>query len=251
MRFLKSRPGLFRARVAGVEEPNFADAYGVSSVWGGGGTVLTDYSQIVNQEDLLNVRYHLTPVSSPSPPPMYNDGRWKIYENPRAFPRAWVVHQAVQAPSQQVVLQRIAAGDLDLRRAAILATSPPENLGQEPASAEEVRFQSYEANRLELNVTTESPGLLVLSEAEYPGWRATVNGRSAPILKVDGALRGIQVGSGPNRISLAYVPVSTYVGGALTLLAFLWILVVRAILPAAASQPARSAILVKTGISEL
>jgi hypothetical protein len=224
MRFLKSQPGLFRARVAGVEEPNFADAYGVASVWGGGGTVLTDYSQIRDREDLLNVRYRVVPSSNATPSPLYNDGRWKIFENPRAYPRAWVVHQAVQAPSQQVAVQRTAAGDLDLRRAAILSSSLPASLGHEPSAPEDVRFQSYQPGRIDLNVTTESPGLLILSEAEYPGWRATVNGRSAPILKVDGALRGIGVGAGANRISLSYVPVITYAGGVTSVLAFLWVL---------------------------
>ena len=241
MGFLKSQPGLFRARVVGFpEEPNFADDYAVASVWGGGGTVLTDYSQLVNSEELLNVRYRVVPAGSTSPPPVYSDSRWKIYENPRAFPRAWVVHQAIQAPSQEAALQRVTAGNLDLRRTAVVLSPPPDNLGPEPTSAETVRFDSYQANRIELKVTTESAGLLILSDAEYPGWRATVNGRATPILKVDGALRGIRVGVGDNRVSFAYVPVSTYMGGALSALALLWILLGRVILGLKKPREARS-----------
>ena len=141
---------------------------------------------------------------------MYNDGRWKIYEKPRAFPRAWVVHQAIQAPSPEVVLERVTAGNSDLRRVAILSSPPPAGLGQEPSSAEDVRFQSYAANRIELNVTNERPGLLVLSEAEYPGWRATVNGHSIPILRVEDALRGIHRGIGPQRHRPRLCPCDTW-----------------------------------------
>jgi uncharacterized membrane protein YfhO len=75
-----------------------------------------------------------------------------------------------------------------------------------------------------MDVTTESGGLLVLSEIAYPGWRATVNGRPAVIHTADGALRSVMLNSGANRITLSYAPFSFYFGGAVTMLSFLWVL---------------------------
>ena len=83
-----------------------------------------------------------------------------------------------------------------------------------------MRFRSYEADRISLDVAAESPGLLILSELYYPGWRARVNGRPTEIYKVDGALRGIMVPGGESLISVEYAPFNFYVGGAVSLLTF-------------------------------
>ena len=62
--------------------------------------------------------------------------------------------------------------------------------------------------------------LLVLSELYYPGWTASVNGKTQRIWKVDGALRGIVVPQGDSQVSLHYRPVSLYIGAALSVIAF-------------------------------
>ena len=99
-------------------------------------------------------------------------------------------------------------------------------------ATENIRFQSYEPNKLELTVRAESRGLLVLSEIYDPGWHATVNGRPARIWEVDGALRGIVVDSGDNKVTLRYLPGSVLAGALLTACAFLgvalaWLVVSR------------------------
>jgi hypothetical protein len=50
------------------------------------------YAAIMANRDLLNVRYLLKPASAPEPGAVYQDSAWNLYENPRAFPRAWLVH---------------------------------------------------------------------------------------------------------------------------------------------------------------
>ena len=62
--------------------------------------------------------------------------------------------------------------------------------------------------------------MLVLSELYYPGWRATLNGVSVPILKVDGGLRGIRVPAGSSVVRMHYLPVSVYGGLLLSVLTF-------------------------------
>lgn len=224
--FLKSRHELYRVRVQVNPEPNIGDTYGVPSLWGGGSGVMTSLSRLMafDTEGLLNVRYWIRPAAAVGASPIYQDAHWKIYENPRAFPRAWVVHQVVLEPSQEATFRRLGDGTLDLRRMAVVQEPIARLLGQNPPVPEMVRFRSYEANRMSMDVTTESGGLLVLSEIAYPGWRATVNGRPAVIHTADGALRSVMLNSGANRISLSYVPFSFYFGGAVTMLSFLWVL---------------------------
>jgi uncharacterized membrane protein YfhO len=83
-----------------------------------------------------------------------------------------------------------------------------------------VRIGRYQANRIDLSVHAGGRSLLVLSELYYPGWTASVNGKSQRIWKVDGALRGIVVPQGDSQVSLHYRPVSLYIGAALSVIAF-------------------------------
>ena len=70
-----------------------------------------------------------------------------------------------------------------------------------------------------MDVNAESAGLLVLMpEMYYPGWVATINGKEAKIYRVDGALRGIAVPAGANKVELIYSPSSFREGAAVSLL---------------------------------
>ena len=58
-----------------------------------------------------------------------------------------------------------------------------------------------------MTVPASSPGgLVVLTDQWYPGWTATVDGRDAPILRVDTALRAVAVGPGSHTIEYRYAP---------------------------------------------
>jgi hypothetical protein len=214
--FVKTRPVPGRVRVSVEPEPNVGDVYGIQSVWGGGATALTDYSQLGLRDDLLNVRYVIKPASVPDPGPVYQDANWKVYENPNAYPRGWIVHQSIAAPSHEAAFRQLDRPGIDLHQVAVLETALP--LAPAAGQDESVRFRSYEADRMAMQVDARSAGLLVLSEMYYPGWFATVNGKAAPIYPVDGALRGIPISAGPNRVELKYSPLSFRAGAALSLL---------------------------------
>ncbi len=219
--FLKTRPEPGRVRVAVTPEPNIGDAYGVRSVWGGGGTMLSTYSRLqATHEDLLNVRYFVRPASVTDPSPVFQDGRWKVYENAKAYPRAWIVHEAVVEPSEDAAFHRVDDSSINLRKIAVLEAPLPQALEPATGTEESVTFRSYEADRISLDASAGSAGLLVLSETYYPGWRATLNGKPAEIQKADGALRAILLPRGESRITLEYAPITFYAGGALSVLTF-------------------------------
>jgi hypothetical protein len=216
--FIKARPGLHRVRVSAAPEPNIGDVYGIESVWGGGPAMLTAYSQLGARDDLFNVRYSIKPASTPDPDPVYRDGSWKVYENLHAYPRGWVVHKSEVEPSHDAVFHRMDQPGIDLHEIALLETRLPKPLAPAAGPKEQVEFRSYEADRMAMDVNAASAGMLVLSEMYYPGWKATVNGKVARIYQVDGALRGIALSAGANRVELNYAPFSFRAGAALSLL---------------------------------
>jgi hypothetical protein len=211
--FIKHQPGLHRVRVGVEPQPNIGDIYRVESIWGGGATVLTTYSQLGLHDDLMNVEYLIKPAAAPDPNPVYQDARWKVYRSPNAFPRAWIVHKATLASSQEDAFRQLDRHDLH----QVALTETPLALAQGNASVESVRLRSWAPESFAFDATASSDALLVLSEMYYPGWVATVNGKPARVLRVDGALRGVALSSGPNQIVMKYQPTSFRLGGLITL----------------------------------
>ena len=84
-------------------------------------------------------------------------------------------------------------------RAAPLPSLPPDQSAPRP-----VRLVSYGSQRVELEVPAGAPGLLVLTDAYFPGWRATVNGRPAPIMPTDVAFRGVMLGGDASTVVFTY-----------------------------------------------
>jgi hypothetical protein len=190
----------------------------------GGVTLPMDYARIQDYQDLLNVRYVLTSANVPkpdgvSPNAVYQDPGWKVYENPSGYPRAWTVHETMVEPSPERAAQQLGKPGFDARRTALIdvpvAVEPLADGARETA-----QVTRLEPNRMELEVDARSRGLLVLSENYYPGWRATIDGQSAPIYRVDSGLRGLVVPRGHSRVALNYAPASIYWGGLLTSMAF-------------------------------
>ena len=60
-------------------------------------------------------------------------------------------------------------------------------------------IQRYSGNSVSLRVEAACPGLLVLPDTYFPGWKATVNGRDRTIYPTDGAFRGVTVPEGTSQ----------------------------------------------------
>jgi hypothetical protein len=159
--------------------------------------------------------------------------RWKfvahgldvnIYENTRALPRAWLASE-VCVMDEDAMLQVIRTGFLpdgsrwDPLRTALVENELPGLGGSTPSGrvdgssrAAQVNVTAYEPNRLSLVAHASGASLLVLSENEYPGWRAYLDGAVAPIVRVNYELRGVVVPSGEHHVSFVYRPWSIVAG---------------------------------------
>jgi hypothetical protein len=62
----------------------------------------------------------------------------------------------------------------------------------------------FAPERVTVEVDSPGPGLLVVAEAWYPGWRATVNGAPAPCVAANGWMRAVPVPAGRSRIVLSF-----------------------------------------------
>jgi uncharacterized membrane protein YfhO len=69
------------------------------------------------------------------------------------------------------------------------------------SSAEIVLYQNTD---LRIRGETSQPSLVVLSDNWQQGWQATVNGRPAPIVKVNDVFRGVFVPAGRFDITMSF-----------------------------------------------
>jgi hypothetical protein len=139
-----------------------------------------------------------------------------IYENAAALPRAWLVRR-VAPLSDPDALAAVRSGRLpdgsafEPRRVAIIEGGPETDYGPlDPEARVELSRRSPDT----LGATTRSrtPAFLVLAEAAYPGWRATIDGKPAAIVRADHVLRGLSLPAGEHRVELEYRPRSFQVG---------------------------------------
>ena len=60
--------------------------------------------------------------------------------------------------------------------------------------------------RILLRVESDAPTVVVVRDAWAPGWRASVDGREAPVLRADGRHRAVPIPGGTSQVRLEYHP---------------------------------------------
>jgi membrane protein YfhO len=143
-----------------------------------------------------------------------------IYENTAALPRAWLVRR-VRPVSEADALAAVRGGRLpdgtafDPRRTALVEDGIEVDHGPLDPQAR-VDVQGRGPNGLGAVTRSRTPAFLVLADAAYPGWRATVDGKAAPIVRADHVLRGLALAAGEHRVELEYRPRSFVLGVAVS-----------------------------------
>jgi Bacterial membrane protein YfhO len=157
-------------------------------------------------------------------------GPLTIFENLRARPRAWLVRDAV-ALHPRVMLAAIKTSRLpdgrvfDPARVALTERRVP-GLGADDPEPGAVEVLNVSATTLRLQTRAPSTRLLVLSDAHYPGWRATIDGVKSPVVRVNYLLRGVVVPGGEHAVDLRFRPTSFWVGAAITAASVLALLII-------------------------
>jgi hypothetical protein len=133
-----------------------------------------------------------------------------LHLDPEHFPRAYVVHEASFGVGRDESLGRLVNEPASLREAGLVEERRPATfpeLGRE-GSADPVNVVEYGFNRVVIDASTDAPGLLILLDQHYPGWRVSVNGELADVLRVNHLFRGVGVGAGQSRVVFEYAPAS-------------------------------------------
>jgi hypothetical protein len=141
----------------------------------------------------------------------------KLYENQEVLPRAFVIEDpGVQiAKDTESALGIMRDPNFNAATMAVLQSQPNQNifLGG-PATLPQYLTRldatviSYSAERIEVQTDLPNSGsfFLILTDASYPGWTATVNGKPMSIYKADVMFRAVQIPEGKTTVVFEYKP---------------------------------------------
>ncbi len=136
-------------------------------------------------------------------------GRYQAFERQVSLPRAFVVPSARVLSSGDEVLAALQQSDFDPRR-QVLLEEPPERQVRAALSLgdTQVDFIVDEPERVVIDVSTETPGFLVLSDQFNPGWRAFLGDREVDIYRANYLFRAVELEPGRSMVRFVYEPAS-------------------------------------------
>lgn len=165
---------------------------------------------------LFNVRYTIGHAATmPDEQQVLEDyGGIKVFENPHVFPRAWAIHKivSIRKPSDGHDLIRNSLDDL---KSEAFTFDKPTDRGT-CASPDAVTVTRYQPQHVTIKANMACDGMVVLSDTFYPGWKATVDKKPAPIQEVNFTMRSVDVPKGLHEIQYVYRPASVYAGASLS-----------------------------------
>lgn len=156
------------------------------------------------------------------------EGDVRLFVNNEAFPRAYYVSQWQRAESAEEAFDMLTSPDFDMRQTCVIQTGHPAVDALKalvPESREPVPSKNQTVCELDeitpehivVHLETASPGVTVITDTFDRGWKATLDGIPWPILRANGAFRGIATPAGKHEIVLRYDPVSLRLGQSLSL----------------------------------
>jgi hypothetical protein len=164
---------------------------------------------------LLSVEWVASDAALPLPREPVTSGGVALFRNPGFLPRFHVVPRAEPYEAVASARERLLSPSFDPRRSVLVPAADAAALAladqDAPAEPPPVAVVRYEPHEVELEVDTPG-GVLVSSEAFYPGWDSFVDGRRVETLLVNTAFRGVAVPAGRHRVTMEYVPRSFLAG---------------------------------------
>jgi hypothetical protein len=162
---------------------------------------------------------------------VYDGADARVYRIEGALPRAWVVGAQRVVADDDAALEAVTRPGFDARGVTITDHRLPglPEVGAPGAATGTAGITSYGDERVVLRVRSSGPGVVVLSDTHYPGWKAKVDGRSADVERVDYTFRGVRIGPGEHTVELRYQPLSFRLGAWVSVLALVGLLAAAAV----------------------
>ncbi len=123
------------------------------------------------------------------------------------MPRAFLARRVEVVPDESTMRRVLSDPAFNPRGIAYVeAGSGIDAFSAPSATADRVRISARDTDCVTIEVVNDAPGLLVLADTFYPGWKAHRDGEEVPIVPVDWGLRGVLLPPGSHVVEMRYRP---------------------------------------------
>jgi hypothetical protein len=161
--------------------------------------------------DILGIRFLAVddPPLGPGLRPFWEGEGARVFENTAALPRFQLFTRHISVPSLDAAIE--AAGSLR-DRTLVIENPPGEGHQAEMADAGgetlgtpgAFTVQRAKATSYRFDVTADRPAWLFVADANYPGWRATLDGAPTPLFSADVLGKAVGVPQGRHTVAIEF-----------------------------------------------
>jgi hypothetical protein len=127
-----------------------------------------------------------------------------VFETRRPARPAWFVNDVQPIGSPEAALAAVSKPGFSPLKQAVIERSPPEMPAGGSGSGTAALIETDDPNQLHLRTSSDTGGWLVVSNMDYPGWGASVDGQPAQLYPADYVLSALWVPPGEHTIALVY-----------------------------------------------
>ncbi len=215
-------PGEQSAAEPAVAGENIVPKTLASNLWNymSARVILTTSEGIIDEEGSAGFR------------PINTGGSVRLFTNPNAVPRVYWAPAWRRAANTGEAIELLEDPQFDGSRCCVIQDDSPgidelaRLLPETDATTVSPASQSADATcklelsrpeRVVISVSAPQPGVTLLADTYAPGWRATRDGASCPILEANGIFRGVATPAGTHTIVFEYDPAPYKAGRIITL----------------------------------
>lgn len=147
-----------------------------------------------------------------------------LYEIENPVPRVYIASRVVYEPQGAKTLRLLSDPAFDPRREVLVDAKITMNTDHTGAS--EATIIRYANTNVVIDASLANPGVLVLTDSYYPGWKVFIDGRQGKIFRANHFFRGVRLAAGTHTVEFKYEPLSFAMGLWISLLSLFMLIAI-------------------------
>jgi hypothetical protein len=232
--WLLAQPGPTRIDVATSKwQPDSPAVFGLEAIYGVSNPLaLAHYDRYYwsvgyrgsPQYNFLNAQFVVADKDSPPADstfvPVFNeDPEVDVYLNTNAMPRPHLIYDPIFVDSADSAFAAIHSPTFNPASQVVLEANPKSQIpttNLQSSVFSNLFYATYRPGHFAIVAQTPESAYLVLAEVWYPGWRATINGQPADIIRANTAFMAVQIPSGENTVTFTFTSPLLMIGAIIT-----------------------------------
>jgi hypothetical protein len=135
-------------------------------------------------------------------------------------PRAFMVYDALYYNNKKRLQSDFLRASFDIKNFVLFEGTTESSTGKKDSDSSVV-IKSYTPNAIKIYVHTKKPGYLILLDANYPGWKVTIDNKPAELLTANMVYRAVKVSPGKRTVEFIFDPAIIKYGLFITIAGFI------------------------------